>query len=55
MGSDKEIADVVRKFIEDMKIHCPEVTCEDRVYQNAPDFVHELCELAGYYEHDDED
>lgn len=51
---DMAIANVVRKFIDDMEIHCPEVTCNGRVYVAAPDFIHELCEIAGYCEYEEE-
>lgn len=44
-----------RKFIDDNRISCPEATAEDRVYENAPDFVEEVAKLVGFYVYPDDD
>lgn len=54
MSKEKEIADCVRNFIDKMEIHCDEAAYNDRVYENAIDFIADLCYLAGYYEYEDE-
>jgi hypothetical protein len=39
--------------MRDNRVTCPEATVNDRVYENAPDFVYAIAEIVGY--HTDED
>jgi hypothetical protein len=46
---------VCYNFIKDQHISCEETVCEDRVYENAPDLVHEIAEIVGYYEYPEDE
>lgn len=48
----KALWELCEKFIKDNTIICAEATAEDRVYHNAPDFVHAICEIVGYHEYE---
>lgn len=47
--SSDNLHGIVKKFIEQNHVSCPEVCCEDRVYENAPNLVEELADIVGYY------
>jgi len=40
---------IVRQFIDDNGVSCPEATASDRVYENAPLLVKQLADMVGYY------
>lgn len=44
----------VSRFIDKHKITNEYLTVEDRVYENAPPFIEELCDIVGYAKSDDE-
>lgn len=50
----QQLWDMVAEFINDKHISCPEVTCEDRVSEDAPDLVANMCEIVGYYDYPEE-
>lgn len=44
-----------RKFIEDQRIRCAETVHQsDRVIENAYEFIEGICEIAGYYQDQDD-
>lgn len=45
-----KLYDLCLKFIDKNDLTCAETTCEDRVYENAPEFVQRICEIVGYKE-----
>lgn len=46
---------LVEEFIREQKISAPETICQsDRVIENAYQFIEHLCDVAGYYEENDE-
>ena len=45
-----KIYKICKKFIDDNKISCPEMTYDDKVYVNAPDLIEDLANIIGYYE-----
>lgn len=47
-----EVYAIVKKFIQDNKVSCPEATTNDSVYENAPELVYDLAEIVGYYEYE---
>lgn len=50
----KELFDIVRNFIEEQKITCPETIVQsDRVVENAYDLIEELCDVVGYHKYSD--
>lgn len=56
--SVKEMAalwNVVAKFIDKNHISCAEATYEDRVFENAPNLVEDLCEIVGYYDYPEDE
>ena len=56
--SVKEMAklwNVCYNFIKEQHISFEEVCCEDRVYENAPNLVHEIAEIVGYYEYPEDE
>jgi hypothetical protein len=46
---------VCQTFIQDQHVSCPEVCCEDRVYENAPDLVEDIANIVGYYEYPEDE
>lgn len=44
-----------RAFIEKHRVSCPEATCEDRVYEHAPELVEKIGKLVGFYRYPDDD
>lgn len=44
-----------RAFIEKHRVSCPEATCEDRIYENAPELVEKIGKLVGFYHGPDDD
>ena len=46
---------VVAKFIEEQHLSCAETTAEDRVYENAPELVYDMCEIVGYYDYPEDE
>lgn len=41
--------EICRRFIADQEITCPETIYQtDRVIENAPEFIEQICELIGY-------
>lgn len=42
------------EFIEQQQLSCAEATVNDRVYENCPDLVYNMCELVGYIGTDEE-
>ena len=40
---------IIQNFIEANRINTGEDTVEDRVYENAPEFVESLANIVGYY------
>lgn len=47
--------ELCEKFIIDHSIVCPEACGEDRIYENTPDFINDICKIVGYYKYEDED
>lgn len=46
----------VQKFVEAQRIWCAETVYQsDRVIVNAYEFIHDACEIVGYFEREDED
>ncbi len=46
----------VTAFVETQRIGGPETIYQtDRVIENAYEFIHELCEIVGYHEYEDEE
>ncbi len=52
---EEQLIVIIRKFLDDNRVSCPEATCEDRVYENAPELVEQLAELVGWYEYPEEE
>ena len=47
----KELYLIVKDFIEEQEITCPETIAQsDRVIENAYDLIEKLCDVVGYYE-----
>lgn len=44
-----------RAFIAKHQISCAEATCEDRVYEHAPELVEEIGKLVGFYRYPDDE
>ena len=45
-----QLMERVNRFIEDNEIDCAESIYQmDCVIENAPDFIEDLCNIAGYY------
>jgi hypothetical protein len=42
--------DLCRTFIDTHRVSCMEDTCEDRIYEVAPDLVADVAEIVGFYE-----
>jgi len=47
--------EVCQKFITTNRVSCPEATCEDRVYENAPNLVEDIAEIVGFYKYPDDE
>ena len=53
MAEDK-LKELVHNFIRDNKISCPEtIYQQDKVIENAYEFIEALCEVYGYWERND--
>lgn len=50
-----EVYALVSLFINEHRISCSEATAEDRVYENAPEFVESLANVVGYFKYEDEE
>jgi len=46
---------VCTKFIDDQRVCCEEVCCEDRVYEEAPNLVADIANVVGYYEYPEDE
>ncbi|TVO57542.1 Gp49 family protein [Denitromonas halophila] len=53
--SEAKLAAIVREFVEKQRVSCPEATCDDRVYEEAPGLVEALCNVVGYYRYPDDE
>lgn len=52
---DQKLKHICRKYVEEQKISCPECVYQsDRVILNAHELIEELCDVVGYYSHEDE-
>jgi len=48
-----ELWDLCERFIAKQRVTCPEATCEDRIYENAPEFVEQIADVVGYLEEEE--
>ena len=56
MKLEKELLLLCQKFIKDNEIGCAEsIYQSDRVILNSPDFIHDICELVGYHQFEEDD
>lgn len=52
----QKVFEVVYKFINDNNIYCAETIYQtDRIIENAYELIHELCEIVGYKEYQDDE
>jgi len=55
MSKEHKLEEIVRKFVEEYRISCPETIHQtDRVIENAYQLIEELVDVVGYYEDSDE-
>lgn len=53
---ERELWDLVSKFVKDNQISCPESVAQcDHVIVNAYEFIEQCCDLVGYFKYPDED
>jgi hypothetical protein len=54
MSKEKtELYKACQKFIIDNKISCPKTVSQcDWVMENADEFITDICNIVGYYDHD---
>lgn len=46
----EKLWDICEKYVIKRKIYCPEMTIEDKIYETAPDFIGEICDIVGYFQ-----
>lgn len=52
----KSLEKIVKDFIEEQEITCPECIYQtDGVIENAYEFIEKLCDVVGYHEEEDEE
>ena len=55
MKIDAELFDLCREFIKEHKIECDEDELDSIDWADMHTFIHQICELVGYHEEDEED
>jgi glutaminase len=51
----ERVLQIAEKFIADQKIVCSEAVYQsDRVIENAYEFIEAICNVAGYFEYDED-
>ena len=55
MKVDSELFDLCRDFIKEHKIECEEDELDNIDWADLSVFIHQICDLIGYYEEDEED
>jgi hypothetical protein len=52
---ERELWNLVSKFVKDNQISCPEAVAQsDHVIVNAYVFIEKCCDIVGYFEYPDE-
>ena len=54
MKIDSELFDLCREFVKENRITPEDDGLDDVLYGDITAFIHQICELVGYYEEDED-
>lgn len=53
-AQERQVINICREFIKANRITCEDACVTDSVYEHAPDLVHSLAQIIGYYQEPDD-